>query len=299
VHESGLFYYTGYGLGICSNLELPELLGGDRTVDIGIFTAHAKSIKLIPPASTSTYVSSREAWLIFKDIGTVLVRNGNEILIETIPGADPKVIRLCILGPALAILLHQREFLVLHASSIEIRTGAIAFLGWSGWGKSTIAGAMHDRGFAVVADDFIAISTASKTNLIVSPGFPRLKLWPDAAIALGRDLGTLPRLHSHADKREVLTRGGFVRTPLALRKLYVLADAPDLTISPLTPQQSVAELIRHTYGVTLLRNMRSSDHLKQYAIVVDSIPICRLTSPRDLRLLSDLAQMVELDSLRA
>src|SRR3989454_2089338 len=51
-------------------------------------------------------------------------REGREIVVEPAPGVDAGTLRLFLLGPVRAVLLHQRGFLVLHASAVVLDGGA-------------------------------------------------------------------------------------------------------------------------------------------------------------------------------
>src|SRR5205085_11497996 len=93
----------------------------------------------------------------FADAGAFLMRAGREIVVDPAEGVSGDVLRLYLLGPVLALALHQRGWLMLHASAVAMGQQAVAFLGGSGWGKSTMAGVLHQRGHALVADDFVAV----------------------------------------------------------------------------------------------------------------------------------------------
>ena len=71
------------------------------------------------------------------------MRGGQEVIVEPSPDADERAVRLCLLGPIVALIPHQRGRLILHASAVAVGGDAIAFLGGQGWGKSTIAAALH------------------------------------------------------------------------------------------------------------------------------------------------------------
>ena len=81
--------------------------------------------------------------LEYPGAATFLIRGGREIVIDAAPGVEQRLIRLFLLGPALALLLHQRRFLVLHASAVMIDGAAVAFVAEKGMGKSTLAAALH------------------------------------------------------------------------------------------------------------------------------------------------------------
>ena len=135
-------------------------------------------------------------------VGAFLVRGGKEIIVDAISGVEESLIRLPLLGMVLAAVLQQRGLLVLHASAVAFNGDAVAFLGGSGWGKSTLAATLYARGHPLVADDLVAVDVGGRENPIVLPGFPQLKLLPEAAAAsLGDDAELLPRLASGFDKR--------------------------------------------------------------------------------------------------
>jgi hypothetical protein len=106
------------------------------------------------------------------------------MIVEPLPHVDEHVLRLYLLGPALGVLLQQRGLLVLHASAVAIGERVVAFVGESGWGKSTTAAALERRGHTVVADDVCALHLRGSEDPLVFPAIPRLKL--DAAPALAR-----------------------------------------------------------------------------------------------------------------
>lgn len=249
-------------------------------------------------AAKGFHATIQETHLFWREVGTFLVRRGREIVVDPAPEVEERVLRLFILGPALAVLLHQRGRLVLHASAVAIDGEVIAFPGGPGWGKSTMAAALHARGHGVVADDVTAVQLDMDRPMLV-PGFPQLKLWPEAAVSsLGDDLQTLPRLHPELEKRARRVARSFPSASLPLRRIYVLAEGESQRIEPLPAQEGLVELVRHSYVARLLQDAESaelSSHFFQCSRVVKTVPIRRLRRPKYLPALSDLARLVEED----
>src|SRR5262245_23686011 len=134
-----MFSYTAYGLGIHSMLELPELVTRETHADAVIRTGPVDSTQ--PPGAGGEdwiWATRDTACLSFDEAGKYLVRGGNEITIDPPANADPGLIRVMLLGPVMGLLLHQRGFLLLHASSVAIDGGAVAFVAVKGMGKSTL-----------------------------------------------------------------------------------------------------------------------------------------------------------------
>lgn len=290
--------YTAYGLGIRSELALPELVAEERPAEV---TVRLGSVEPLPSEGSRPYScmrpSSRETRMHWQDAGRFLVRGGQEVVVEPAPGAEERVLRLYVLGPSFAILLHQRGRLVLHASAVEVDGGAVAFLGATGWGKSTTAAALNVLGHALVADDVIAIVPDGDGMPTVYSGFPQIKLWPEVAASLGVEPEEMALLHPKLEKRAHRSIRKFSTQPLPLKRLYVLEEGESMEIEPLKLQDALVEMVRHSWCVRVLKEQETEEHFLQCANLVRGIPVRRLTKPRSLPKLSELARLVVDDAI--
>jgi hypothetical protein len=293
-----VYSYIAYGLGIHSALPLPELVAGEGAADVVV---RLGAVEHMPSELDSEggrfWATAEEACRVLPKVGTFLVRGGREVIVEPAPGVEDRVLRLSLLGPVLAILLHQRGRFVLHASAVESAGGAVVFTGGSGWGKSTLAAALHARGCGLVADDVTAIAVGTNGSTVL-PGFPQLKLWPEAVVSLGEAPETMPRLHPLLDKRARLAIRGFSHRVLPLKRIYLLAEGSVPGIEPLRPQEALIELVRHWYGSRfgdrlLQAGGAAVPHFLQCAALVNRVAVHRLRRPRPVRALLDVARLVE------
>lgn len=290
------FSYVACGLGIRSALPLPELLPAPAAADVEIRRGTAPPPP--PQAAASGYyfhATAEEAVLHWRDVGTFLVRGGRAILVDPVPGADETTLRLSLIGPALAVLLRQRGCLILHASAVVIGPIAVAFLGDSGWGKSTLAASLHGRGHRLLADDAVVVRVDGGRPAVL-PGVPRISLWPESAAALAGDAERLPRLHPRFEKRTLLAGDGLPTSPVPLERIYVLAEGGAHAVEPLTPRQALLELIGHTYGALPLRSIDPAAQFRRCAAVAAAVPVFRLRIRRSLAALPQLARLVEDDA---
>lgn len=294
-----MFGYTAYGLDIRSTLELPELIPADglTTADVLIRRERLDDVPPLEdsPSGGQLHVAPDAIYLRYDEVGTYCIRGGREILVDPLPGVEERVLRLFILGAGLGLTLRQRGYLVLHASAVAVERQVVAILGGSGWGKSTTARALHARGHGVVADDVVAVQLRGDERPSVWPGFPQLKLWPEAAAALGDDLDALPHLHPRLGKRARQVPEGFTVEPLPLRGLYVLAEGESQAVVELAPHETVIELVTHSYGARALQKYGAARHLAQCAHLASLVPVRRLQRPRALPELPALAQLIEAD----
>jgi hypothetical protein len=135
-----------------------------------------------------------EYLLALPGTGRILIRNGDEVLVDPEPGADPSTI---LSGPLQAVLWHQRGLLPLHGSVVVVGNRAIALCGPSAAGKSTLAAVVAGRGHAVVADDVCVIDPQ---HALVLAGSSRLRLWRDALERLGVEPQALQRAARDKEK---------------------------------------------------------------------------------------------------
>lgn len=287
-----MFSYLAYGLGLHSTLPLPEFLPAEAGCDVLIQVEEGIPLPADTPVEQSYLkVTAEEACLYFRGVGVFVVRGGRQITVRPLPGVEAQALRLYLVGTVMAILLYQRGLLVLHASTVEVEGGAVAFLGESGWGKSSLAAALHCRGHGVIADDVTAVRLSPAE---VFPAFPQFKLSLEAADVLGYDRGSLLVLHPAEEKRAYRSPGEFSSAPLPLRRLYVLSWGALCELEPLGPQEAVIELVRNSYPTRFLCPAGAL-HFLQCTRLVREVPVHRLKRPRSLPGLPALASLIEED----
>jgi hypothetical protein len=119
-------------------------------------------------------VVNGDAWYTFARCGDVVVgrvygladfeiagseREGNRrrVTFFRAPGTPVELIAILIAGTVVAYLLCADGCLVLHASAVEADGRALAFVGQSGQGKTTMAALMCADGYPLVADDLLPV----------------------------------------------------------------------------------------------------------------------------------------------
>ncbi|MBW4516112.1 MAG: hypothetical protein KME11_12935 [Timaviella obliquedivisa GSE-PSE-MK23-08B] len=289
------FFYTAYGINICSDILLPELVVSanpqvDAIVQFGVLSS-----PLDHSSAHSFQMTPDGMYLFWQEIGTFLIRNGKEIIIDPLPEADESRLRLFILGAAMGVLLHQRGHFILHASAVAIHGAAVVFTGDKGWGKSTIAAALCQRGHRLLADDVVAL-TASDSEQQVIPAFPQLKLWLDAVTFLGNHPDDFPPLVPHLDKRDCRLTEEFINTVVPLQHIFVLGRGDKVEIQRMPPQEVLLYLMRNSYitrfGEELLKSDRATHFLKLTQLS-QQVAIWRLLRPNNLSQLTETAEFIE------
>ncbi len=190
--------YRTFGLSLASTFPLPELWpiplppsSAWSEVDAVIRQGLINCPRDIVPGAFHIDFSDGGITLHVASLASFQVRNAREIVVDPAPGVPTSSLRPALLGTVFALLLIYRGLAALHASVVAIDGWAVAFVGYKGAGKSTLAAAFHRHGYDLVADDILAVEL-SAPELLAQPGFIHMKLWPDAIAALDDDPARYP-----------------------------------------------------------------------------------------------------------
>ncbi|MES2354006.1 MAG: hypothetical protein V4568_06280 [Pseudomonadota bacterium] len=183
-----------------------------------------------------------------------------------------------IVGFVLGYLLHLRGVLCLHGAVLEREGRAIAVLGDSGAGKSTIAAALVKNGARLLSDDLLVIPHTDR-GVFVHSGCIGLRLTSNSASHLfaGNEdgLGHVPWLDKKLwDMSGIADEHCFQALPLAA--LYLLESddgAEDVTMEPpLPPSAALQRLIPAWYPPENLR-LLTQERLRHIQLVAKEVPL--------------------------
>lgn len=278
--------YQCYGLRISSELALPELgmevpqLGGQADLSITLSPVPADGMPGAHHRDPFLQVADQTLWLNVPDVARFLIHQGREIRVDALPEHHPLELRAYLLGSALGAALIQRGFLVLHGNAISLPDGVLVCVGESGAGKSTLATAFVQAGYGILADDVLPVDSSG----LGYPGFPRLKLWQDAADGLGIDTSGLQRVSPAFEKFSLPLNGSaFDGKPGPVKWVFVLEpeDRESLVLEEIRGMAALHPLHQHTYRVHFLETPHlQSAHLQQCANLAGQIRLVRLRRPR-------------------
>jgi hypothetical protein len=301
-----------------SPFPLPELLPGVEgeavTIRFGEREGNAAPAPGGLPEGRYTPLSDGTVAVRWRDVGTFRVRDGRDVEVEPAPGASEALIRLFLLGPVLAVLLHRRGRTVLHAGAVAlppagwVGAGAVAFLGHTGGGKSTLVAAFQRADYRALTDDLVAFrrgggdgsATGGEDEAYppIHPGFPQVKITDRAAAALGigpADLEPLPPLPTRSPRLAYRFPEGFRPDPLPLRRLYLLGKGPEVRIEPVPLGEALVGVIRHAYLSGHLPPGESAVLFRSVEGLLRRVPVRRLVYPRRMEELANVLRAVERD----
>ena len=293
--------YTAYGLDIDNDMSLGELLPealspSSAPPDVQIRVAEVEEARSAGAAQVTPFVWARPGtvWVDVPGVGRYRVRDGHEILVQPDPAADLDSMQLFLLGSPLGALLFQRGYLVLHGNAIRVGDQCMVCIGPSGAGKSTLAAAFLRRGHAVLADDVVPVDADGRAL----GGYPRIKLWQDAADRLEIATPALRPVRSGLQKFHVPVQAHLSGDALPVRWIYLLENhaLPEIRVEPLAGLDRFEPLRQNTYRVNFLPGMGlAREHLLQCAALAGRVRLARVTRPRSGFALEELVDRLLAD----
>lgn len=224
-----------------------------------------------------------------------LVSKGRSIVVESEMGADEDLVRLILLTSAISAVIHQRGGVPFSGSVVSLGSRTVAFLGASPSGKSLLAAALCGRGAKLVADDICHIGFDKDGAPHVHPGFPAIKLWRDAVLALGVDPDTLKPVRSGMKRYWFPLAGRFSSAALPLSQIFliVLNNAGRIDITPISGIDKIEKVSRYSYHPELrdiaLFNRQFMEGLLS---LLKTVQVKEISRPIEPILLEELASAV-------
>ncbi|MDX8439184.1 serine kinase [Mesorhizobium australafricanum] len=294
-------FYKAYGLVIGSEVALPELEPtAPAAPDLEIAVGPVDFPDDASQGATAFRFEPRRQYLSWQAVGTFMISGAMRIDVDPAPGIDDPLLAFPLLGPVMALALHQRGLLVLHASAIAVGGESVIFLGNKGAGKSTMAGAMIRAGHRLLTDDVVALDLSDPDRPMILPGFPQLKLAADAAGAIRLEQADVrPQVHPQIDKALHRLRDGFAAEAVPASRIYVLERGGRAAISPLAGAIALPAIIKFSYITRFGRQALPGDfaaaHLRQCAQIAGRIGVGRLEVPAGLDRIDEAVAAIETD----
>lgn len=212
-----------------------------------------------------------------------IAADGRGVRCWPVPGVPSSTLEHLYFNQVLPLALSRQGRLVLHGAALETDGGALAFVGMSGRGKSTLAASFALAGHRLLTDDRLEVE-AHESDVLARPSHPSIRLWDDSRQALiGADVPAAPPLQFSAKVR-LLAGGGlaFCAEPLPLRGLYFLGDgavdAP--AIRPVNGREALVELARNAFLLDVEARDLIAAHFERLSWMARRPMFYRLDYPR-------------------
>jgi hypothetical protein len=163
---------------------------------------------------------------------------------------------------------------------------AIAFLGKSGFGKSSMAACFLAVGHKLLTDDLLLLRR-SASGLRAYPGPPRIKLFPAMASRfLGGRVAGIPMNPETKKLVLPLLPEQFCSKPVPLKTIYVLQSPREprrregIHLTSLDPRQAFLELLKNTFNYLHVPPDRLQRQFTEASSLANSVRFTKLCHSR-------------------
>ncbi len=216
----------------------------------------------------------------------------HDVVAQLAPGADEGVLSVLGNGALLAVHLMLRGDLVLHASAVRVGDTALAFVGASGMGKSTIATLLCAEGHQLVSDDVVRVQMAGRgARPVVFAGSVESRLRPGAAALV--EGAPASSVRQTADGRTALLLREHSGPPLPLGACVVPfpnRHSDQIVVSALTRSQGLLRLLQFPRIVGWVGRDWQVRNFEALADLVDLVPVFEAQVPWGPPFRPDLAR---------
>lgn len=218
------------------------------------------------------------------DFAVSLTEAGADVTCLPVPGTPEEILADLHFNQVLPLLMTHDGALVLHASAVRIGDTAVAFLGKSGRGKSTLAAAFAKAGYPFLTDDGLVLEREG-SRYRVAPRRPLLRLREDSEEAL---TGAVLAVRADHDLAKGRVMAGDILPhhdePLPLAAIMVLVEPGEVaaaTIQPMPAAAALSALIDHSFMLDVDDRARVRAHFGRLADLATDCPCFALDYPRD------------------
>ena len=288
--------YKVFGLNVESVPELPELMKFDFGIpDVSVSFDRVPD-ELEDYKSKGVLYKAKPGAFLFKldTVGKFLVENGESIKIERLNDSTDEELRLFLLGSAFGALLHQREMLPFHGSTVVKDGRAVVISGNSGAGKSTLAAVLVKRGYHLLADD-VSVMNFKDKEAIIYPGIPHLKLWEDVLKKMGEPTD-YEKVRPQLLKYRKPVQDSIIDEAIRAEKIIILGtkNSEGFESKQVKGIEKFNMLKNNTYRFQFVEGLGvTKKHFEMVSRLAGSVEVWQVRRPSSPLLLEELADYVE------
>lgn len=246
---------------------------------------------------TQFYRTARGYLLRFPDLADFEVSaDGWAVSAWPCPDTTEDTLEHLYLNQVLPLALGRQGKQVFHASAVEVPSGAMAFLGPSGRGKSTLAASFALTGNRFLTDDALLLEPRAGGTYAVQPSHHSIRLWDDSKEELvGAEADLAPAVQYTAKARLLSGEAlAFCPEPRILRRMYFLGagDAEQVIFTPMAPSEALMGLVGNSFLLDIEGRESLATHFHQIAALAELPIFFRLDYPRSYAALSAVRQAI-------
>lgn len=314
-------WYEIYGIRLSSDIQLTFPNSESmQSAAVSLLEASADFFReaiqstIVRPSPTGWYkyvqLDNGQSYLRWDDLFEFLVdADGRRIWWGWLGAPSLESLQVYLLGHSLSFALIKQGYEPIHATSVVIDGHAVAFIGSSGIGKSSLAAAFLADGYPLVTDDMLLLRRTDQ-GYEAQPGPRRIKLFPKMARRFLAVTANGVPMNNETEKLVLPLKTNYCHSGGAsLRALYVLTPPREarrqqhIELIPLSTREAFIALVRGTFNSVVTGADRAGRQYTECLSIASQVPLRRISYPRDLSLLpavkqailSDLSELVRKD----
>lgn len=224
-----------------------------------------------------------------------LSADATQVAAIPVPGVSEGTIEHLYLNQVLPLSLSKQGSLVFHASAVELDPGAVAFIGPTGRGKSTLAASFAISGHRFLTDDGLVLAEKRETYEVL-PSHPSIRLWHDSEKHLISPQVDRAKPLCYTTKSRLLSGDSlaYCDSPRTLLRAYFLGDgsAKKIEFLPMNPSEALIEWVRFSFLLDIQEQPLIAAHFDQVARLAAHTIHFRLDFPRRYGYLDQVRQAI-------
>ena len=245
---------------------------------------------------TEFYRSGDDYVLRFPNLADFKVSaDGTEVIAHPAPDTDDVTLEHLYVNQLVPLALSRQGQPAYHASVVTVAGGAVAFIGKTGMGKSTLAASFALDEAAFLTDDALLVEETGH-GCRAMPSHASLRLWDDSVEALIDANNPQADPISYSSKTRLLAGDAlkYNTEPQQLLAAYVLEsdDASDVTIRALTGLDRYMGWLGNSFVLDIEDHALLAQHFEWTHRISGAVPTFELDYPRDYGILPDVRDAV-------
>ena len=216
-----------------------------------------------------------------------------------------QMLRHLLLNQVIPRYLATTGLLVLHAGAVTLENGkSVAFLGNSGFGKSTLVSSFHRHGAQLINDDCIMLD-CGENGVTAIGGLVGIRLFPDSVNAVFTEAAGFTNYTPYTDKQQLFLKdqvGDGLPEPRKLDAIFLLNDPKEgcdddrgveISISPVSASTGMLAMIYSAFSLDPSdKKMMASNFRNVGQAVSERLAVLSLSYPRQHDLLPEVRTAV-------
>jgi hypothetical protein len=220
--------------------------------------------------------------------------DGESVVASPCPATDDMTVEHLYNNQLVPLALSRQGRPTFHASVVTVPNGAVAFLGRTGMGKSTLAASFALEEATFLTDDALLIDENDGIRAMHSHA--SVRLWQDSVDALIPEEVAKAGAISYSDKARLLA-GDVLRytdEPVSLLAAFVLRSeqSSGVVIEPLTGSERQMAWIENSFLLDIEDRELLARHFDWTHRIAEQVPTYSLDYPRDYGMLSIVREAI-------